>query len=40
MEKQKKLIEKIIYNNNKILIFPTHKVYDKYDLTKLKKNQK
>ncbi len=35
--KQKQLIEKIIFNNNKIFIFPTHKVYEKYNLSKSKK---
>ena len=38
--KQKQLIEKIIFNNNKIIIFPTHKVYEKYNLSKSKKSQK
>ena len=37
LEKQKQLYEKVIAHKNKVYIIPTHKVFDKYDLSKMKK---
>ena len=38
-EKRIQLIQKIVSNRNKVYIIPTHKVFDKYDLSKLKKRE-
>ena len=40
LEKQNQLYEKVIAHKNKVYIIPTHKVFDKYDLSKLKKIEK